>query len=148
VLKPSQSNEAALAAAFATYTELPKTCRAATITGTVYLAEVKATRASWGVAGFKPAPGCYGGNANGSRACASQIAAFDVVPPPPVGLFEKPPDGRWVENNQAGKPFPCPPAGNAVPGPFNPYLPVEVLQAWKIPYATPNCLEVYPTPHG
>ncbi len=148
VLKPNHLYEAALVAAFSNYEGLVKTCKAQTVAGIVYLATVKVTGVSWAVAGFKPASGCYEAGGEGPPLCGSQVPAFDVVPPPPVGVIEKQPHGEWSMNNQAGKPFPCPPAGGATPGPYNPYVPVEVLDAWKIPYVAPNCYEIYPTRHG
>ncbi|MDQ6783249.1 MAG: hypothetical protein M3063_07380 [Actinomycetota bacterium] len=147
VFQLDAATEAGLVTAFDTYEALQATCTSETIPGTVYLATVKATGVSFVVAGFQPAPGCYSRNINGQISQGGAVSAFEVVPPPPVGLFERQRGGQWVMNTETGKPFPCPPypSGHA-PGPRYPIVPKEVLAAWNIPYYSSTCLTITPHP--
>ncbi len=147
VFQLDAATEAGMVEAFDTYEALPATCTSETIPGTVYLATVKATGVSFAVAGFQPAPGCYSRNVAGQISPGGAISAFEVVPPPPVGLFERQRGGQWVMNTETGKPFPCPPypSGHG-PGPRYPIVPKEVLAAWNIPYYSSTCITIPPHP--
>ncbi len=108
VLRLDSGTEAGLVSAVDTYEVLPKTCTAQTVPGAVWVATVKATGVSFAVAGFRPAPHCYDTEIGGQTLPPNEISPFANVPPPPAGLFERQPGGKWVMNVETGKPFPCP----------------------------------------
>lgn len=130
------ATEEALASAFDKYEGLVGQCKAATIVNTVRIGKVRASDVTYAIAGFQPGPSCSG------NIRSPDEKPFDVVPPPPVGLFEQQLNSGWVMNTETGKPFPCPP----LPGQRQPsdVVPPEVLAAWNIPYYSPTCITYFP----
>ncbi len=147
VLRLDSGTEAGLVSAFDTYLGMPKTCTAQTVPGAVWIAKVKATGASFAIAGFQPAPSCRI-SMDGQTIPPNRYGRFGILPPPPAGLFERQPDGKWVMNVETGKPFPCPPhtVTGAAPGDGSPVVPKDVLDAWHIPYYSSTCVTTVPRP--
>lgn len=145
VLSLDSGTEPHLVGAFDAYEVLPKTCKAETIPGAVWIAKVRATEVSFAVAGFRPAPSCRT-SIDGQTIPPNRYGPFDVLPPPPAGVFERQPRGKWVMTAETGKPFPCPPQTRtgAVPGADSPVVPKDVLDAWHIPYYSSTCVTSVP----
>lgn len=135
VLQPDPANEQLLLAAFDSYEQLPPNCLGQNVAGTVHLATINASRVSWAISAFAPNPGC-----------TKRYLPFVEGPGPTIGVFERQPQGMWTMNSEAGKPFPCPPTQYQQPGSGKPQVPKAVLDAWDIPYYSPNCSPVYPPP--
>ncbi len=137
VIRPDSSTLADLGLAFQSY-ELLQTCTVDTVDGTVHVAKVDATDVRWAVAGLKPGPDCQVLH-DGRPIDPTKYGIFQIVPPPPVGVFEQQPGQSWMMTTETGKPFPCP----ALPG-KDPLVPDEVLKAWQIPYYSPSCIALAP----
>ena len=140
---------AQLVNAFNSWEMLPTTCLAELISGSVRVATVPNTGASWAIANFRPPSDCVKTMRSRTPGATvtvplAQIGPWGRVPQPPVGVFERMRGGAWVMNDEGGRPFPCPAPGGSAPGPGNGALPASVLATWHLKYAS-GCAEVvYP----
>lgn len=139
-----------IVSAFNSWEELPATCQALLVPGSLRVATLASTGVAWAMAAFKPVPDCSftmgpaspGGPPRPIR--IEQIGPWGREPQPPIGVFQRPPGQGWTMNSEGGKPFPCPAPGGIAPGPGNGALPAELIRKWDLRYAT-NCAEVsYP----
>lgn len=127
---------------------LPPTCPVVELPGTAKLATINSTGVSWAIATFGAAPQCQifrgpvvGSTSNRSVPVDPRQARPFMESPPPTGVFEQQPGGKWLMNQEGGYPFPCPAPGGAAPGSGNGSIPSNVLHAWGLTYAA-NCESV------
>ena len=83
---------------------------------------------------------------NGAPELVSALYWFADFGGDPWAVFERPPNGQWVMNAEAGGIFPCPAAAGTIPSQGNGALPADVVKAWGMTYASGCSHVAYPAP--
>jgi hypothetical protein len=114
---------------------------------TLDAAVITATGVEWAFGQMEPEPGCLATQA-GQKFNPAEAPPFSTGQATSSGIFEKQPNGSWTMNYFESDPFPCPdhPPAEA-PGPDAPFVPLAVLNAVSVPYASSSaCASVYVPP--
>ena len=115
---------------------------------TLDAAAISATGVEWAFGVMEPKPGCTVTDENNNTVNANTDSPFDGGASFSTGVFEKQPTGSWTMNSYESIPFPCPDKPGAAfnePGPTRPYVPLAVLNAVGVPYAS-GCANMYTPP--
>jgi hypothetical protein len=106
---------------------------------------ISATGVDWAFGTMEPKPGCTY-TQDGNQVDPSTAYPFGTSP---SGVFEKQPGGAWVMNYFETVPFPCPDfpgTAEGTPGAGQPWVPLAVLNAVSVPYASSGCTSLYEPP--
>jgi len=127
------------------YTSVP--CPIEVVPGTFRAAVITVSGVRWAFGRLRPKPSCMLGS-GASRIDPNKAYPFGTGSAASSGVFETTPGGTWMMNYFESFPFPCPdnpgaPQGN--PGPGRPLVPLAVLNAVGVPYAS-GCGNVYIPP--
>jgi hypothetical protein len=155
VFDPSRSDLAAVTSAFNSYNYLPSTCRAVPVSAQSRFATVPAgtsgsvVEVSWAIVTFDRSPRCVVNLAPPPGINPPYTEPLNQVAPwgpdkTATAVFEQT-STTWQENGAQSIPFPCPSSDSGVgqPGPNSAAVPVEVLRAWNMTYATACSKGVY-----
>jgi hypothetical protein len=144
----TSGDNSAIGTAFAQWTsyEDPTECPVQPAS-TLDAAVISATGVEWAFGLMEPKPGCTV-TEDGKTVNANTDSPFDAGVSESTGVFEKQPSGSWTMNSYESTPFPCPDKPGAAfnePGPYRPYVPLAVLNAVGVSYAS-GCANMYTQP--
>lgn len=117
------------------------TCLTVPAPGTLLEAVVSASDVKWAFGRIEAKPGCKAIGANSGTYNAN--SRYPLIFPYNRGVFEKQRGGSWSLNYVESLPFPCP--ATRAPGSGNPFVPLAVLNAVGVHYATGCDYAVWPT---
>jgi hypothetical protein len=136
-ITPSADDCAAIAQAYGKVAST--TCPIVPVPGTLKEAVIETSGAKWAFGQMEAKPGCLIPDGTGHGVDPNSLYPLSSSPEN-SGVFERPPEGTWQLNYVESIPFPCP--ATETPGPNNAFLPLAVLRAVGVPYATTGCDQV------
>lgn len=146
-LSLSQTDISEIVQAYESWTQFRGNCTLVPVQGTLKAATIAASGISWAFGQFAPPAGCTVQLSTGTADIISSHA-FDNSLPHDSGVFEKQGGGSWQMNYYESVPFPCPDNLSAYghsPGYDTPYVPLSVLNAVGVSYAS-GCENIFIPP--
>ena len=149
-LTPSSSDVTEIGMSFSQFADFTgSNCKVVPVPGTLKAATISSSGVNWAFATMMPASDCTIKDSSGNVIDPNSVAPFGGSVAQRSGVFEQQPGGAWTMNSFESQPFPCPPPAGSSPGYDQPFVPLAVLNAVGVSYASSSgCVNGNTPPPG